>query len=49
MTDSLFLDKNQYTPQGIASYELVWGKGFVSPGGAELAREFIGKLSLPVI
>ena len=47
MTDSLFLDKNQYTPQGIASYELVWGKGFVSPGGAELAREFIGKLSLP--
>lgn len=47
MADSHFLDENQYTPQGIASYELVWGRGFVSPGGAQLAREFIGKLSLP--
>ena len=46
MADSLFLDQNQYTPQGISSYELVWGEGFVSPGGADLAREFIGKLSL---
>lgn len=41
------LDQYQYTPEGIRDYERVWGEGFVSPGGAQLAREFIGKLQLP--
>lgn len=47
MADSHYLDSNQYTPQGIQSYELVWGRGFVSPGGADLAREFIDMMGLP--
>jgi phosphoethanolamine N-methyltransferase len=44
--DSQFLDSNQYTPQGISSYESIWGTGFVSPGGAQTAREFLAELDL---
>ena len=47
MLDSEFLDTQQYTEAGIRDYEAVWGEGFVSPGGAEKARELIASLALP--
>lgn len=43
---SEFLDTQQYTEASIADYESVWGSGFVSPGGAEKARELIATLEL---
>jgi len=35
-----FLDGNQYTSEGIAKYQLMFGDGFVSPGGRETTLEF---------
>lgn len=42
-----FLDSEQYTRAAIEAYESVYGRDFVSPGGAAMARELIGKLALP--
>jgi phosphoethanolamine N-methyltransferase len=41
-----FLDGQQYTPEGIAKYQLMFGDGFVSPGGLETTREFARLLNL---
>ena len=45
--DQAFLDSQQYTRQSIALYESIYGKDFVSPGGATVARELIGRMGLP--
>ena len=41
-----FLDTEQYTRSAIEAYESVYGQDFVSPGGAVVARELIGRLEL---
>lgn len=41
-----FLDNVQYKCSGILRYEHVFGKGFVSTGGIETTKEFVGKLDL---
>lgn len=41
-----YLDTEQYTRASIAAYEAIYGEDFVSPGGAEMARELIGRLPL---
>ena len=41
-----FLDSSQYLEQSILQYELVYGEDFVSPGGAQLARELIAEMQL---
>ena len=41
-----FLDGNQYTEEGIAKYQLMFGDGFVSPGGVETTAEFAKLLQL---
>lgn len=43
---SRFLDGGQYSAEGIEKYQRIYGRDFVSPGGAETAREFIGMLEL---
>ena len=40
------LDQGQYDLQSIFKYESVYGKDFVSPGGADFARELIEQLGL---
>lgn len=40
------LDAGQYSEEGIKKYEHIYGRNFVSPGGAETAREFIAMLDL---
>ncbi len=45
--NSDFLDTVQYTPASIGDYEAVWGEGFISPGGADKAREMLNSLRLP--
>ena len=42
-----FLDAGQYARAGIHAYETVFGRDFVSPGGAKMARHLIGYLALP--
>lgn len=46
MSDANFLDSGQYSDDGIDKYERIYGRDFVSPGGAETAREFIRRLNL---
>lgn len=46
MSDAESLDAGQYSDDGIDRYERIYGRDFVSPGGAETAREFIGRLQL---
>ncbi|XP_021292334.1 phosphoethanolamine N-methyltransferase 1 [Herrania umbratica] len=41
-----FLDTVQYKCSGILRYERVFGEGFVSTGGIETTKEFVGKLNL---
>ncbi|KAJ3702390.1 hypothetical protein LUZ61_006095 [Rhynchospora tenuis] len=41
-----FLDNVQYKTNGILRYERVFGEGFVSTGGIETTKEFVGKLDL---
>ncbi|XP_023003747.1 phosphomethylethanolamine N-methyltransferase-like isoform X3 [Cucurbita maxima] len=41
-----FLDTVQYKCSGILRYERVFGPGFVSTGGIETTKEFVGKLDL---
>jgi len=41
-----FLDSSQYQEDSILGYERIYGEDFVSPGGQELAREFIAGLKL---
>ncbi len=41
-----FLDGEQYTQASISAYEAVYGEDFVSPGGADTARELIARLGL---
>lgn len=41
-----FLDQNQYTETGILRYEKIFGRGFVSTGGLETTKEFVGLLDL---
>jgi len=41
-----FLDENQYTRRGILRYERIFGKTFVSTGGAETTEAFCQKLDL---
>lgn len=41
-----FLDSNQYSQEGIAAYQAVFGPGFVSPGGIQTAKEFSQLLGL---
>ena len=45
-TSQQMLDANQYATDSILKYEQVYGEDFVSPGGKEMAREFIEKLKL---
>ncbi len=40
------LDSGQYSAESIRKYERIYGRDFVSPGGAETAREFIALLGL---
>ncbi|KAE8667762.1 Phosphoethanolamine N-methyltransferase [Hibiscus syriacus] len=41
-----FLDSVQYKSNSILRYEHVFGEGFVSTGGIETTKEFVGKLDL---
>jgi len=41
-----FLDKEQYSTNGILRYERIFGEGFVSTGGAETTKEFLNMLKL---
>ncbi|CAK7349592.1 unnamed protein product [Dovyalis caffra] len=41
-----FLDNVQYKSNGILRYERVFGQGYVSTGGIETTKEFVGKLDL---
>ncbi|CAD6332990.1 unnamed protein product [Miscanthus lutarioriparius] len=41
-----FLDNVQYKISGILRYEHVFGEGFVSTGGVETTKEFVGMLDL---
>ena len=41
-----FLDGQQYTERGIAKYQLMFGDGFVCPGGLETTAEFAKLLNL---
>ncbi|XP_078163961.1 phosphoethanolamine N-methyltransferase-like [Carex rostrata] len=41
-----FLDNVQYKTNGILRYERVFGEGYVSTGGIETTKEFVGKLDL---
>ncbi|OMO51411.1 hypothetical protein COLO4_37682 [Corchorus olitorius] len=41
-----FLDTVQYKSSGILRYERVFGQGYVSTGGIETTKEFVGKLDL---
>ncbi|XP_031550607.1 phosphoethanolamine N-methyltransferase 1-like [Actinia tenebrosa] len=41
-----FLDENQYSSNGILRYEKLFGRGFVSTGGAETTEEFVMMLNL---
>ncbi|XVF12206.1 hypothetical protein REPUB_Repub08aG0094700 [Reevesia pubescens] len=41
-----FLDNVQYKPNSILRYERAFGQGFVSTGGIETTKEFVGKLDL---
>lgn len=41
-----FLDSAQYRTESILMYENVYGEDFVSPGGADMARELIGRMNL---
>lgn len=43
---SEFLDTQQYTEASINDYASVWGEGFVSPGGADKARQLTSALEL---
>lgn len=42
-----FLDSEQYSEASISAYETVFGRDFVSPGGAAMARELLARLALP--
>ena len=42
-----FLDSEQYTEASISAYEAIYGRDFVSPGGAPMARELLRRLALP--
>ncbi|XP_062232050.1 phosphoethanolamine N-methyltransferase 1 [Phragmites australis] len=41
-----FLDNVQYKTSGILRYECIFGEGFVSTGGVETTKEFVGRLNL---
>jgi phosphoethanolamine N-methyltransferase len=41
-----FLDRHQYTPQGIRAYEWIFGHGFISPGGEQQNAKFLAQLDL---
>jgi len=41
-----FLDGNQYTEEGIKRYEFIFGKTFVSTGGAITTEKFVKQLNL---
>jgi phosphoethanolamine N-methyltransferase len=43
---SQYFDKRQYAKAGIAGYELVYGRNFISPGGKETSTEFLKLLGL---
>ena len=45
-TSANALDAGQYSVESIKRYERVYGRDFISPGGAETAREFIAALKL---
>ena len=41
-----FLDTNQYTEISIMHYEQIYGHNYISPGGMEVADQFISTLNL---
>jgi phosphoethanolamine N-methyltransferase len=41
-----FLDAGQYSAESIEKYQRIYGRDFISPGGADTAREFIAMLGL---
>lgn len=41
-----FLDKSQYSMNGILRYEMIFGPGFVSTGGKETTENFVAKMNL---
>jgi phosphoethanolamine N-methyltransferase len=41
-----FLDSAQYLTSSILQYEAVYGEGFISPGGRQMAIELIGQMGL---
>lgn len=43
-----FLDERQYATDNLLRYEVVYGRGFSSPGGAQSAAELSGLLQLQV-
>jgi len=46
MASMKFLDSQQYTDTGILTYEWIFGRGFISPGGPDQNREFLRQLRL---
>lgn len=42
-TDKDFLDSNQYSEEGIISYEFVFGENFVSSGGLEITKVILDR------
>lgn len=43
---SEYFDEKQYTRKGIAKYETIFGRNFISTGGQRSAKEFLGRLGL---
>jgi len=41
-----FLDRHQYTLNGIRAYEWIFGHGFISPGGEQQNAKFLSQLDL---
>ena len=41
-----YFDERQYAKSGIASYELVYGRNFISPGGKQTSAKFLKLLGL---
>ncbi len=46
-TDGPPLDDHQYTVAGLKSYEAIYGRDFVSPGGRQTTKEILARLTWP--
>ena len=46
-SNQALLDSTQYSTESIQLYETVFGEGFVSPGGYQVALDLIAGMQLP--